>query len=77
MLAIIKSLIMIHFNIFQNIDKLRIAGNPIFGLISPQPLIEKYKKLLSTPSNYDKAAKAIQLAYNYIGLETPKLIFQK
>ncbi|MBV6628262.1 MAG: leucine-rich repeat domain-containing protein [Rivularia sp. (in: Bacteria)] len=61
---------------FKNIEELVIYGNPINIFISPTHLNQKYRKFISIPLDYQKATEAIRVAYNYIGLKAPKVIFK-
>ncbi|MGB3649782.1 MAG: leucine-rich repeat domain-containing protein [Rivularia sp. (in: cyanobacteria)] len=70
------------FNKIQDFDSLKIfkdviiniSGNPFSGLLSPNHLIDKYKKILSVPLNHQKATETVTLAYVNAGLEPPKVI---
>ena len=62
------------FQEFKDINHLHIQGNPIYGLVSPTDLIDKYQKLLSVPLNHQKVIEAVKLVYTSIGLKIPKVM---
>ncbi len=59
--------------VFKNIN-LNVSGNPFSGLVSPNYLIEKYKRSLYLPINHQEAIEAVTLTYSNLSLEAPKVM---